>query len=120
MLKAVIYHNTKCSKSNAALKLLLERGVQADIVNYLETPFSAEQLKILLRQLNMEAKALIRLGEPVAKELSLSSADIRDQNDWIDFMVNHPILIERPIVVIGDKAVIGRPPEKVLELIQNV
>ncbi len=116
-MKAIIYHNTKCSKSNAALKLLLEHDVQTEIVNYLETPLSAEQLKILLCQLNMEAKSLIRFGEPVAEELCLSRNDIRDESEWLSLMVDHPILIERPIIVIGDNAVIGRPPEILLGLL---
>jgi len=118
-MKAVIYHNTQCSKSNAALRLLLENDVNPDIVNYLETPLSSGQLKILLNQLNREAKSLIRFGEPIAKELGLSSADVRDENDWISFMVDFPILVERPIIVIENKAVIGRPPETLLALLQN-
>ena len=118
-MKAVIYHNTQCSKSNAALRLLLEHGVNPDIVNYLETPLSSGQLKILLSQLNTEAKSLIRFGEAIAKELDLSDADIRDENDWVSFMAKHPILIERPIVVINNKAVIGRPLEAVLGLLHD-
>ncbi|MEO8000777.1 MAG: arsenate reductase (glutaredoxin) [Arenimonas sp.] len=118
-MKAVIYHNTKCSKSNAALNLLLEHGVQANIVNYLETPLSFGQLEILLNQLSIKAKALIRFGEPIAKELGLSSNDNRSENEWASFMIDHPILIERPIVVIGDKAVIGRPLQSVLDFIEH-
>ncbi|HPO24271.1 MAG TPA: ArsC/Spx/MgsR family protein, partial [Arenimonas sp.] len=89
------------------------------IIDYLETPLSSGQLEIVLSQLYLEARALIRFGEPVAKELGLSASDIRDEADWISFMVQYPILIERPIIQIGNKAIIGRPPEAVLALIEN-
>jgi len=118
-LKATLYHNTQCSKSNAALALLEENGVEVVIIDYLETPLSSGQLEIVLSQLYLEARALIRFGEPVAKELGLSASDIRDEADWISFMAQHPILIERPIIQIGNKAIIGRPPEAVLALIEN-
>ena len=114
---ATIYHNSKCSKSNAALNLLLEHGVEVDIINYLETPLSLETLKNLIRQLGIEAKQLIRFGEPIAKELNLSIEDSRDQHTWLLMMQENPILIERPIVVMNNKAVVGRPPELVLNLI---
>ena len=119
MLKAVIYHNTKCSKSNAALHFLLERGIQTNIINYLETPPSSETLKTLLNQLAIEAKALIRFGEPVAKELNLSIDDIRTEQEWVALMVQHSSLIERPIVVINNKAVIARPAELLSDFIHT-
>ncbi len=118
-MKAVVYHNVKCSKSNAALNLLLEHGIQTEVVDYIETPLSVAQLKILSNQLGIEAKSLIRFDEPIAKELGLSSADTRDENEWLSFMANHSLLMQRPIVVIENKAVIGRPPEVVLALIQG-
>ena len=115
-MNATIYHNTKCRKSIAALHLLLEQGVETSIVNYLETPLSLELLKTLLDQLGIEAKALIRFGEPVAKELGILFEDIRDDDQWLAFMIAHPILIERPIVVINNKAIIARPPQSALDL----
>lgn len=115
--KAVIYHNSTCSKSNAALNLLRERGFEVDVVNYLEAPLSKAAITVLLAQLGIEAKALIRFAEPVAKELGISQDNSRTSEDWINFMVQHPILIERPIVSIDQKAVIGRPLERVIELI---
>jgi arsenate reductase len=118
-LNAIIYHNTSCSKSNAVLNLLLEHGVRVSIVNYLETPLLHDQLKTLLDQIGIEAKALVRFGEPTAKELGLSSNDSRDETGWLALMAEHPILIERPIVVINNKAVVGRPPESVLGLFNN-
>ena len=118
-IKATIYHNTKCRKSNAALGLLLEQGVEVSIVNYLETALSSDLLKNLLCQLGIEAKALLRFGEPIAKELGIGIDDILDDDQWLAFMIHHPVLIERPIVVINNKAIIARPAERVLALIQN-
>ncbi len=118
-LKATLYHNTQCSKSNAVLALLEKNGVEVVIVDYLETPLSSGQLEILLGQLDLEAKTLIRFGEPIAQKLGLSTSDIRDEAEWLALMVQHPILIERPIILIGNKAIIGRPPEAVLGLIEN-
>ena len=117
--KAVIYHNSTCSKSNAALNLLRDHGVDVDIVNYLETPLSKVAITELLAQLGIDAKALIRFAEPVAKELGISPDDNRADDEWINFMAQHPVLIERPIVLIDKKAVIGRPLERVLGLLQH-
>jgi len=117
--KAVIYHNSTCSKSNAALNLLRDHDVEVDVVNYLEMPLSKAAITILLSQLGIEAQALIRFNEPVAKDIGISPSDIRKGDEWINFMVQHPGLIERPIVLIGEKAVIGRPLERVTDLIQQ-
>lgn len=119
-MKATIYHNTKCSISNAALALLREQGVDVSIVNYLETPLSSDQLIVLLGQLAIDAKILIRFGEPAAKELGIGFNDNRDENKWLAFMIECPALIERPIVLINNKAVIARPPERLLDLIRSV
>jgi len=116
--KAIIYHNTQCSKSNAVLNLLLEHGIETRIIHYLETPLSCVMLKNLLNELDMEAKAIIRFGEPVAKELELAIDDIRDEQEWLSMLVQHPVLIERPIVSINKKAVIARPPGRLLDLIR--
>lgn len=115
--KAVIYHNAKCSKSNAALNLLLEHGIEVEIVNYLETPPSEILIGELLGKMGIEAKQLIRFGEPVAKESGLCIEDSRDREEWIALMARHPVLIERPIVVMGDEAAIGRPTEAILGMI---
>ncbi len=119
-MKATIYHNTKCSKSNAALNLLLERGIETDIVNYLDTPLSTEALEGLLKLLGLEARQIIRFNEPIANELSIAIDDSRNESEWLSLLADNPILIERPIVVVNGKAVIGRPAERVLELLQNV
>ncbi len=118
-MKATIYHNEKCTKSNAALSLLLEQGIDVSVVNYLETPLSLELLKKILGQLGIEARALIRFGEPVAKKLGIGFDNIRDDEQWLAFMIEHPILIERPIVVINNKAIIARPAERIFDLVRS-
>lgn len=118
-MKATIYHNSTCSKSNAAFNLLIEYGVEVEVINYLETPLSGKALFHLLEQLGIEAKKLIRFGEPVAKALGITADDLRDNDEWIAFMAEHPILVERPIVVIDNKAIIARPPEILLDLIHS-
>ncbi|RUL66722.1 arsenate reductase (glutaredoxin) [Dyella dinghuensis] len=111
-----IYHNSRCSKSRSALALLEEHGQPFEIINYLETPPSAGELKALLSQLGIPARQLLRTGEDVYEELHLDDASL-DDNALIDAMTKHPRLIERPIVVAHGKAVIGRPPEKVLDIL---
>lgn len=110
-----IFHNPRCGKSRDALKLLQDAGCEATVIEYLKRPPTAAQLKAILKKLGMKPEALVRKGEPIYKERyagkTLSDAE------WIDAMVAHPILIERPIFVKGDKAVVGRPPEKVTDLL---
>jgi arsenate reductase len=112
----VIYHNPRCSKSRAALKLLQERGVEPQIIEYLKTPPSTSRLKELLTMLEMAPRELMRTGEAPYKDLGLGDANL-DNDALVSAMVDNPILIERPIVVSGDKARLGRPPEQVLELL---
>lgn len=111
-----IYHNPRCSKSKQALALLEEEGVSPDIINYLNKPLSADKLRELLGMLGMSARGLLRKTEAEYAELNLADTSLTDEQ-LIQAMVKHPKLIERPIVVVGGKAVIGRPPEKVLDLI---
>lgn len=111
-----IYHNPRCSKSRQTLALIEEKGVDADIVLYLETPPSASDITELLGKLGISARQLLRKGEDAYKENNLKDTALSD-SDLIDAMVKFPKLIERPIVISGDKAVLGRPPENVLELI---
>lgn len=115
----MIYHHSTCSKSTAVLNLLREHGVEVDVVNYLESPLSKAAITVLLTQLGIEAQALIRFNEPLAKEIGISPTDIRTSDEWINFMAQHPVLIERPIVLIGKNAVIGRPIDRVLGLLQH-
>ncbi|MBD9630692.1 arsenate reductase (glutaredoxin) [Pseudomonas sp. PDM19] len=116
MSQISIFHNPRCSKSRGALELLEERGLQTTIVRYLETPPSAAELKALLGKLGIVARQLLRTGEDEYKELDLANPALGD-DQLIAAMASHPKLIERPIVIVGDKAVIGRPPEKVLEIL---
>jgi arsenate reductase len=111
-----IYHNPRCSKSRQTLALLEENGVKPEVVLYLETPPNADTLRGLLSKLGITARQLLRTGEDAYKENNLSDASL-SEDALIQAMVDHPKLIERPIVVKGAKAVIGRPPENVLELI---
>ena len=109
-----IYHNPRCNTSRRTLALLREKGVEPEIVEYLKTPYSAAQLKALLAQLKMPGKALLRKKE--ASEAGIDPAKL-SEDQLIAAMVKHPIIVERPIVVSGNKAALGRPPEKVLEVL---
>lgn len=111
-----IYHNSRCSKSRSALMLLEQHGKPFEVVNYLETPPDADELKTLLSQLGITARQLLRSGEDAYKELHLDDPS-QDEAALIDAMTKHPRLIERPIVVANGKAVIGRPPEAVLAIL---
>ena len=115
-MKVTIYHNPRCSKSRATLKLIEEQGYAPLVIEYLKTPPSASTLKKLLKQLSMKPRDLVRKHESAYKEAGLDQSD-KDNDAVIAAMVKYPILIERPIVVVDDKAVIGRPPENVLELL---
>ncbi len=111
-----ILHNPRCSKSRATLNLLRGKGIEPEIVDYLETPPSAEEFKSILSKLNLGPRDVIRRGEKIYKELELADDNLSD-TALITAMVGNPILIERPIVIKGDKAALGRPPENVLEIV---
>ena len=116
MSEVTIYHNPRCSKSRQTLALLTSRGVAPRIVHYLDTPPSAETLTRLLQMLAMRPRQLLRVNESPYAELELDDASLTDE-ELIAAMISHPVLIERPIVEAGNRAVIGRPPENVLQLI---
>lgn len=111
-----LYHNARCSKSRGALELLEARGVGPEVVFYLDTPPSAEELRTVLAMLALPARALLRTGEAEYAALGLEDTSL-DEAALVSAMAEHPRLIERPIFVHGGRAVIGRPPEKVLELL---
>ncbi|MCY3939911.1 MAG: arsenate reductase (glutaredoxin) [Gammaproteobacteria bacterium] len=113
---AVLYHNPRCSKSRAALALLQEREIDLEVVRYLETPPDEASVRELLGQLDMTPLELMRRGEARYRELGLKAPDVSD-DDRIRAMVENPILIERPIFITNGRAVVGRPPERVLELL---
>ncbi len=111
-----IYHNPRCSKSRATLALIEARGIKPKIVDYLKTPPSAAELKAILRKLGLTPRDILRAGETIYAELGLKTRDL-DDDALIALMVKNPILIERPIVVAGNKAAVGRPPENVLAIL---
>lgn len=110
-----IYHNPRCRKSRETLALIEESATPVTIVEYLKEAPTAQELAGLLEKLGMEAKDLLRKGEAIFKEQFKGREHTNEE--WIEIMVTHPKLIERPIVVKGDQAVIGRPPENVKELL---
>lgn len=112
-----IYHNPRCSKSRKTLEILRENGVEPTIVEYLNTPPSSEQLTQILAMLGLEPRAIMRTGESEYRENGFADSSLTDE-DLIRLMSEFPRVIERPIVTSGAKAVIGRPPENVLKLIE--
>jgi arsenate reductase len=115
MTEIILYHNPRCSKSRAALELLRERGIEPVVVEYLKTPLDREALESLRRKLGREPGEWVRRGESAYGEAGLSPES--SAAAVLDAMVLHPILIERPIAVRAERAVLGRPPERVLELV---
>jgi len=111
-----LYHNPRCSKSRAALALLRAKGTEPAVRLYLEEPPSIEELNLLLQQLDMNPRALLRKGEEAYATLQLDDEQLSDAQ-LIAAMHEHPKLIERPIAIKGDKALVGRPPENVLALL---
>jgi arsenate reductase len=110
-----IYHNPKCSKSREALALLEGRGIRPRIVRYLETPPDAAELAAIVRKLGIPPEQLVRKGEEIFKAKYAGKA--LSDSEWIQAMVEDPVLIERPIVVKGTKAALGRPPARVLAIL---
>ena len=115
-MSVIIYHNPRCSKSRAALTMLQERGVQPEVVEYLKHPPTRDELERLLKLLKLEPRELMRKKEPEYKALGLDDPRL-SRDALIQAMVEHPKLIERPIVVRADKAALGRPPEEVLRVL---
>ena len=116
MTDLTLYHNPRCSKSRGALELLQARGLAPTVVRYLETPLDAAQLEALLGKLGISARQLLRTGEDEYKTLHLADASLSEAQ-LIAAIAAHPKLMERPILATADKAVIGRPPENILEIL---
>jgi len=114
--KLTVYQKPTCSKCRTTLCLLNERGVEFEAINYYETPFTEADLRLLLKKLGLTAGEILRKDEPVARQLGVGKKDFSDE-ELIALMMKHPDLIQRPIVVRGDKAVLGRPPENVERLL---
>ena len=115
-MSVTIYHNPKCSKSRQTLELLSAKGITPTIIEYIKNPPTVEKLKEILSQLGIAPRDLMRKKEDIYKELELGILSLSDK-DLIDLMIEHPILIERPIVIANGKAVLGRPPEQVLDIL---
>lgn len=116
MQKITLYHNPRCSKSRQALQILEEHRKDPEIVEYLKTPLTEKELTELLKLLKVSPRELLRKNEETYRSLNLSDPTIKDK-ELIAIIAKHPILMERPIVVVNHKAIIARPPEKILELI---
>jgi len=112
-----IFHNPSCSKSRGALEILQERGIDADVVKYLDTPPDRKTLERILDALDDEPIALVRTGDPKFKAAGLSKDDVKTRKQVVDVLLAHPEVMERPVVFVGDRAVIARPSERVLELL---
>lgn len=111
-----IYHNPRCQKSRATLQLIREEGIQADIVEYLKTPIDEATLQNIIKKLGISVTELLRKNEKIYKD-NYKGKEFSEA-EWIRIMVANPKLIKRPIVVLGDKAVIGRPPTNIAKLLQ--
>jgi arsenate reductase len=112
-----IFHNPSCSKSRGALQILEERGVDADVVKYLDAPPDRATLERILDAIDDDAGALIRTDDAKFKALGLSKADVTTREQVIDVLLAHPEVMQRPVVFVGDRAVIARPSERVLEIL---
>ena len=115
-MKCTIYHNKKCSKSRATLELLQNKGLEPIIIEYLKNPPTVDELEEIINKLNIHPKQLIRFKEDKAKELGICTGDKLTNEQWITILSKNPDLLERPIVLTSTRAVIGRPPENVLKL----
>jgi arsenate reductase len=115
-MSVTIYHNPRCGKSRQTLQLLKDQGIEPDIIEYLKTPPSVQELDDILKKLGMEPRDLMRKKEAEYKANALDDAT-QDRQTLIQAMVEHPILIERPIVLANGKAAVGRPPENVLAIL---
>lgn len=116
--KVIIYHNPRCSKSRQTLQLLEAKGIQPEIIKYLETPPNAAKLREILQKLGMEPRDLMRKKEQEYQAAGLDDNSLT-HDELIQALIDHPKLIERPIVLANDKAALGRPPEDVLKIIQD-
>ena len=114
-MAVTIYHNPRCSKSRQTLQLLRDRGIEPEIVEYLKTPPTADEIEAALLTLGMEPRALMRTKEVAYREAGMADEAL-SRRQLIELMVDNPIVIERPIVVNGARAALGRPPESVLSI----
>jgi len=119
MDNVILYHNPRCSKSRAVLALLEENDISPEIIYYLDNPPDAKELKALLKKLDMGIRDLLRRSEQEYDTLGLDDETLADEI-VLDLLVKHPKLLQRPIIVAGEQAIIGRPPENVLPFIEGL
>ena len=117
MEKAKIYHNPKCGCSRKALGLVEQTGLQFEIVEYLKTPPSKNELGEIVKRLGIHPTEIIREKEDLFRELGLSKSDQRETDEWLTILADNPILLQRPIVSYKNRSIVGRPPESVLEIL---
>ena len=115
-MTVTIYHNPRCSKSRQTLELIQQNGISPKIVDYLNSEITADEVKNLLALLNTDIRTILRSSESVYKTLNLDDSSLSD-NDLIQAIIANPILLQRPIVINPPKAVIGRPPENVMDIL---
>jgi arsenate reductase (glutaredoxin) len=115
-MKITLYHNPQCSKSREALKILQEKGVEVFIIEYLKTPLALSELESIAQKLNLQPREFMRINEDVYKTKNLADTTLSNE-DLFHAIINHPRLLERPIAISQNSAVIGRPPENVLSLL---
>ena len=113
-----IYHNPKCIKCRGTLEILNSKGVEPKIIDYLKNPPTKDELKEIINKLKIRPSELVRFKEGKAIELGIFAKDNLTHDQWLNIMTENPVLIERPIVISENGAVIGRPPENVLALFE--
>lgn len=113
-----IYHNPRCSKSRASLEMLEAKGINPTVIKYLDTPPDKTELADILDKLGLQAEQIVRKGEALFTELGLNDKTLSNE-EWIEVLTQNPQLIERPIVVNGNKAAIGRPIERVIDILRS-
>ena len=115
-MKVIIYHNNKCSKSRESYKILEDKGIDFKVINYLESPLSVKELEKLFNMLKIDIKEFIRTNEEEYK-IYIKNNSINNHKELFKFISKNPRLLQRPIIVNNNKAVIGRPPERILEIL---
>lgn len=114
-MRVLVYHNGECSKCRELTEILQSRGIETEYKFYVHEPMTIEELSDLLKKLNLPASSIIRATEPVYIEQYQGAA--MSEKEWLQVIIDNPVLLQRPIVVSGDKAIIARPPEKLLEIL---
>ena len=114
--KLVIYHNPRCSKSRETLQILMDNNLNPEIIEYLDQPPTVQELTRIIGMLGIDARELLRTTEQVYKDAELDDDSLSDE-EIIEALCEYPALLQRPIVVAGDKAIVGRPPTRVLDII---